>query len=265
MAADRLVGFTPEGLEITLPLAGAGSRALAAAIDLGLQFVLIVAIAVAFDGDGVAAAVRAVLVFVVLFFLPILVDVVDSGRGLGKRIVGLRVVTLRGGPIGARTSAIRNLLRIVDFLPTAYLVGGFMVLFSETGQRLGDIAAGTVVTVTPDKTEPKRKKRKPATVNVAPASPAPTLATTRATTLVTTAEIVHGVSVLTVDATRVSAAEAGLVQSFLARRSSLPESARARLAGDIAGRLRRNVVGISPDASDEEFLEVVARVKAVRR
>ncbi len=257
MTADRLVGLTPEGLEVTLPLAGAGSRALAAAIDLGVQLLLIVAVVVAFDGEGVSAAIRAVLVFVVLFFLPILVDVVDSGRGLGKRIVGLRVVTLRGGPIGARTSAIRNLLRIVDFLPTAYLVGGCMVLVSETGQRLGDIAAGTVVTTTEGRADRRRKKRKAAAVIAEPVAPPPLLTTT--------AEVVHGVSVLTVDATRVSAAEAGLVQSFLARRATLPEAARVRLAGDIAARLRRNVVGISPDASDEEFLEIVARVKAARR
>lgn len=257
VAADRLVGLTPEGLEVTLPLAGAGSRALAAAIDIAVQLILIVAVAVAFDGDGVSAAVRAVLVFVILFFFPILVDIVDSGRGLGKRLVGLRVVTLRGGPIGARSSAIRNLLRIVDFLPTAYLLGGSMVLFSETGQRLGDIAAGTVVTFAPGRADRRRKKRQSANVLSVPVAPAPPLTPI--------AEVVHGVSVLTVDATRVSAAEAGLVQSFLARRGTLPEAARIRLASDIAGRLRREVVGISGDASDEEFLEIVARVKAARR
>ena len=78
-------------------------------------------------------------------------------------------------------------------------------------------------------------------------------------------EIVHGVSVLTIDATRVSAAEAGLVQSFLNRRATLPAAARTKLASDIAGRLRPNVVGIATDATDEEFLEIVARVKATRR
>jgi uncharacterized RDD family membrane protein YckC len=259
VAADRLVGLSPEGLEQTLPLAGIASRAIAGVIDLAVAFVLIVLVSVAFDGDGVAAAVRAILIFLILFFLPILFDVLDSGRGVGKRVVGLRVVTLRGGPIRARTSAIRNLLRIVDFLPTFYLVGGSMVLFSQTGQRLGDLAAGTVVTFTPGRIE-RKKKKKASTVTFVGA---PVVAPPTSPLLV--AEVVHGVSVLTVDATRVSAAEAGLVQSFLARRATLPEAARIRLAADIAGRLRPNVVGISPDVADEDFLEILARVKAARR
>lgn len=258
MAADRLVGLSPEGLETTLPLAGIGSRVVAGIIDLAFQFLLIVLVIAAFNNEGVSAAIRAILVFVILFFLPILFDVLDGGRGIGKRVVGLRVVTLRGGPIRARTSAIRNLLRIVDFLPTAYLVGGSMVLFSQTGQRLGDIAAGTVVTFTPGRVARKMRKKGKTAETVTMTSPAPPIRPLAG-------EVVHGVSVLTVDATRVSAGEAGLVQSFLTRRGTLPEAARTRLAADIAGRLRQNVVGISPDASDEEFLEILARVKAVRR
>jgi uncharacterized RDD family membrane protein YckC len=259
VAADRLVGLSPEGLETTLPLAGIGSRALAGIIDLAVQFLLIVLVSVAFDGEGVSAALRAIFVFIILFFLPIGFDVLDGGRGIGKRIVGLRVVTLRGGPIRARTSAIRNLLRIVDFLPTFYFVGGSMVLFSQTGQRLGDIAAGTVVTFTPKRLKRKQRKKE-STIRFIP-SPVQAARPMAALPV----EMVHGVSVLTVDATRVSAGEAGLVQSFLTRRATLPGAARTRLAGDIAARLRPNVVGISPDTSDEEFLEILARVKAARR
>jgi uncharacterized RDD family membrane protein YckC len=264
VAADQLVGLSPEGLEITLPLAGAGSRAIAGAIDLAIQAVLILLIAVAFKGSGFGAAIRAVLVFAVLFFLPIFFDVVDGGRGPGKRLVGLRVVTTNGGLIRARTSAVRNLLRVVDFLPFAYLVGGLGVLYTETGQRLGDIAAGTVVTFTPKSRRNRRKRAADArlasaTVWTKPAGPATVPG------MMSTVEVVHGVSVLAVDASRVSAAEAGLVQSFLHRRPTLPEPARARIAADIADRLRPNVVGIGPDTTNEEFLEIVARVKAARR
>jgi hypothetical protein len=40
---------------------------------------------------------------------------------------------------------IRNLLRLVDFLPFGYLVGGAVLFASPRGQRLGDVAAGTLV------------------------------------------------------------------------------------------------------------------------
>ena len=269
MGADRLVGVSPEGLATAVPLAGAGSRAIAGVIDLALQVLVIIVLAVAFTGDGVSAAARAVSVFVVLVCVPIAFDVLDRGRGPGKRIVGLRVVTLRGGAIGFQAAAIRNLLRIVDFLPSGYLIGMGAILATTTGQRLGDVAAGTVVTFVPGRDrKPKSDRvhaRKTASASSAASAPPPNPPDTLPGTLAGPLAGTTDLRALAVDASQVTASEIGLVHSFLARRSTLPEEARRRLAGEIASRLRFKVMGVAADADDEAFLELVAAAKSVRR
>jgi uncharacterized RDD family membrane protein YckC len=68
-----------------------------------------------------------------------------SGRTLGKRLVAIRVVRADGGPLTLRTLAMRNLLRLVDWLPLFYGVGIVVLVASEENQRLGDRLAGTLV------------------------------------------------------------------------------------------------------------------------
>jgi uncharacterized RDD family membrane protein YckC len=67
------------------------------------------------------------------------------GQTLGKRLLRLRVVDERGLRLTFAQIALRNLLRFVDQLPGAYLVGGVAMLTTRRGQRLGDLAAGTLV------------------------------------------------------------------------------------------------------------------------
>ena len=256
VAADRLEGVSPEGLPTSLALASVGSRSIAGTIDLALQVVLILFIAAGLGEGNIAAAAKAVLGFIVLFFLPIAYDMLDQGRGPGKRIIGLRVVTLNGGPISFRASAIRNLLRFVDFLPSGYLVGMTAVFTTNTAQRLGDIAAGTVVSFVPGRTRKKKKNEAKRSDGVA-AWNEPVAAFMTNGADVTTARAI--------DAVLVSNAEVGLVQSFLTRRRTLPEPARARLAAEIAGRLRPKVMGVPAELSDEEFLELLATAKSIRR
>ncbi len=255
MAADRLDGVSPEGLPTTLGLASVGSRSVAGVIDLAIQLLVIVLVAVGLGDGNIAAAAKAIIGFVILFFLPVAYDVFDHGRGPGKRIVGLRVITVNGGPIGLRASVIRNLLRFVDFLPSGYLVGMASILSTNTAQRLGDVAAGTVVSFVPGRT---RKSKRTAAREATVAVWTPPVA----------AFMTNGADVTTaraIDAVRVSAGEVGLVQSFLTRRRTLPEAARLRLAADIAGRLRPKVMGVPTETSDEEFLELLATAKSIRR
>ena len=72
-------------------------------------------------------------------------ELVSGGSSPGKRLVGLRVVRLDGLRVDARASWIRNLVRAVDVLPSTYVVGLTTMLISPRGQRLGDLAAGTLV------------------------------------------------------------------------------------------------------------------------
>jgi uncharacterized RDD family membrane protein YckC len=67
------------------------------------------------------------------------------GATLGKALAGLRVTDLEGRRVSWRAALIRNLIRPLDMLPLAYLLGGTLVLASRTHQRLGDRLAGSVV------------------------------------------------------------------------------------------------------------------------
>jgi uncharacterized RDD family membrane protein YckC len=68
-----------------------------------------------------------------------------GGRSIGKRLVGLRVIGQDGLPLTTRASLVRNLLRAVDVLPGSYVVGLVAIVASPKCQRLGDLAAGTIV------------------------------------------------------------------------------------------------------------------------
>jgi uncharacterized RDD family membrane protein YckC len=158
---QRRVSFvTPENIEVSYELAGFGSRFLAALVDHLFQIVIILAAWLAmsfvsqalsitrvFGGDAPlwAQAVLALLVFVVLFGYFSAFEIAWAGRTPGKRIAGLRVVRDNGYPIDAYSSIVRNLVRIVDFLPPPYGAGLVTIFVSREYKRLGDFAAGTIV------------------------------------------------------------------------------------------------------------------------
>lgn len=70
---------------------------------------------------------------------------------VGKHLLRLRVVGRNGDPASMRESLIRNLLRLVDWLPLLYLLGVVSIGISRKKQRLGDVVAGTMVTLAPEK------------------------------------------------------------------------------------------------------------------
>lgn len=163
---DRLVIETPEAVAFNLELAGIGSRGVALLIDqliLGLVItveitvlVLIASFAGGLFSENVDDAVvygtialGVVLWFVTSYGYHLFYEVRRNGRTPGKRIAGIRVARQDGGRVTFGTSAVRNLLRIIDTLPSAYLVGILAVLFSRQRQRVGDMAAGTVVVYEP--------------------------------------------------------------------------------------------------------------------
>ena len=97
-------------------------------------------------GLGVAATILVLLsVFVVQWGYYIICEMTMDGASPGKRALGLRVIRDNGLPIGFVQSMLRNLVRVVDFLPWAYGVGLVAAFASRRSQRLGDLAAGTLV------------------------------------------------------------------------------------------------------------------------
>jgi hypothetical protein len=71
------------------------------------------------------------------------------GQTLGKRVLGLRVMDAQGLRLEFSQIVIRNLLRAIDLLPVFYLVGGMVAVFTRNSQRLGDLAANTIVVRNP--------------------------------------------------------------------------------------------------------------------
>jgi hypothetical protein len=81
-----------------------------------------------------------------------------QGQTIGKRLFKLRVMDSQGLQLQPSQIVIRNLLRAVDGLPLFYLLGGLACLISKKAQRLGDLAANTIVIRSPAIAEPDLKK-----------------------------------------------------------------------------------------------------------
>jgi uncharacterized RDD family membrane protein YckC len=238
---DTVVFATPEGVAIELTLAGLGSRMVATAIDSAVQVGVQIALFVLLigsgeQGSGPGIALFSILSFLAFFGYGVLFETLASGRTPGKRVTGLRVIRSGGRPVGFTASAIRNLVRLVDFLPFSYAVGILFVLFTRNNQRLGDLAADTLVVRerTGDRTEP------------------------------TTSSPTYSGELVDWDVSAIDGPELAMIRRFLERRSNLSDDARRALARDLAARLRPKVAGASQDVTNEAFLERVADAKAAR-
>ena len=164
---------TPEGIELTLHLAGPVPRALAWAIDLALRLgiVLVVMLGVSLLGLGRAGGGIVLLAaFFVEWLLPACFEAMWNGQTPGKRAMGLRVLNDDGTPLRWPGALTRNLLRAADFLPLAYGVGLVAMLANRDFKRLGDLAAATVVVYEPEKRASAGKKI-PEAAPVVPAVP----------------------------------------------------------------------------------------------
>lgn len=155
MATEELNIRGLTGVDMTLRVAGPGTRAYAFIIDWHIR--LLVALAWVLAGLVVGLIVGGnfkkdalVLFFIapalVVYFLyhPIL-EVVMRGRTPGKRMAGARIVTLEGEIPGIGALLMRNLFRLIDSLPVAYLVGLVCCIFTAQRVRIGDLAAGTLL------------------------------------------------------------------------------------------------------------------------
>ncbi len=137
---------TPEGIELSLHLAGPVSRALAWLIDLFLRLVALAALSVALGLLGkLGAALMLILWFALEWLYPTAFEVWYGGATPGKRSLGLMVLQEDGTPVRVSASLTRNLLRAIDFFPFCYGVGLLVMLLNRDFKRIGDIAAGTVV------------------------------------------------------------------------------------------------------------------------
>jgi len=146
-----LIVPTPERVSFDYQVAGLGTRALAQVLDLLVVAGILLAVyfiaiaAVAANANTVATLIAIMGSFVVIFGYFWISESLWSGQTIGKKAFRLRAVGDRGEPLTFGQAGIRNIVRIVDFLPYAYGVGLVVLFVNGKGKRLGDLAAGTIV------------------------------------------------------------------------------------------------------------------------
>jgi uncharacterized RDD family membrane protein YckC len=247
---DRMTLSSAEGIDLHLVLAGISSRTAAAVLDLMLQVVAVLLVSLVASPFGDAGrAIFAVGSFAVLLGYPIVAEAF-GGRTLGKAAMGIAVVSSDGTPCTFVAAVVRNVVRLVDALPGVYLVGYISILATRRNQRVGDLAAGTLVV---------RRGRLQHTVGgpVAfdaglhppagwggPTGPTP--------------------ETLGWDVVAVTADEVAAVRSFLVRRGELDPAHRANLAQTLAFQLLPKVAGVPLEGGPEAFLERVVTAKLSR-
>jgi uncharacterized RDD family membrane protein YckC len=257
-----MVTATPEGVSVEVVLAGAGSRFGAIMLDSLVQLVLlwaclfgagaiVTAVTSGSPSSGpILAGVLSVVAFLVLFGYFIVLEALTGGRTLGKLAAGLRAVRLDGQPIGFRRSVVRTMLRLIDVYLTLGMVGLGCIVGTPRNQRLGDLAAGTIVI----------RERRAATTRVTtvPAMGVPGVPGQPVPILSAYAEPLDARGW---DVTAVTSDEAVLAERFLRSRFGYTTPARTRLAARLANQLAPKVAGAPIGLPAEQFLEGVVAAK----
>lgn len=242
---------TPEAVLLEFQTATVPTRLLGFTVDVLVQFGALVAVVMVLGAVGaaglsipesVAIVFTTVMIFLILLGYPIIMETVWNGRTLGMAAAGLRAVTKEGAPIRFRHAAIRGALGLVDFwLIPVGVIATLVILLTRDNQRLGDLAAGTLVL----------RERTPVdrTAQAMAFYPPYGLESYAAR----------------LDVTTVSAEQYGVVRSYLLRVSHFTPAARwslgARLANPVATAMGHTP---PPDLAPETFLVCVAAAYQLR-
>lgn len=243
---NTLLIKTPEGVVFAQTLAGPVTRFLAWIVDFLCASVLIIALNLivrftAIVSSEFASALSIIFYFTISVGYAMTLEWLWRGQTIGKRVMRLRVVDAEGMRLQFSQIAIRNLLRIVDLLPGLYLVGGVATMLTRKAQRLGDIAANTVVIRIPKINEPNLEQLGADKYNSLRAHP-------------------HLCARLR---QRVSPMEASTALQAILRRDEFEAVARVQLFSDLADHFKRKV-GFPTEAiegiADEQYVRNVVDV-----
>ncbi|MGH9589270.1 MAG: RDD family protein [Terracidiphilus sp.] len=244
-----------------MPLAGIGSRFIALLVDyliwgagitvLALLSLLILPSILTYSQ---VTATWAWAIFLLLFFVLnwgyfTLFEAFWNGRTPGKRVARIRVIQRSGRAIGLFESMARNLVRYIDQLPGFYAVGVVTMFITSQHQRLGDLAAGTLVVRDREKPVPAWGETGSRTFTApvfAASAPPP--------------EPHVGLTLPATGVARLSAADLGVLEGFFARRLDMSMETRQRLAERISAAIQAKSGLERPDSvSVETFLEAAGR------
>lgn len=259
--SDQLNIDTPELVTIEFPLAGIGSRFIALLVDYliwGAAFLVLSLLAALILPDIKAfskiSEQWATALFIIIFFLFnwgyfTLFEAFWNGRTPGKRVARIRVIQRTGQAIGLFESMTRNLVRYVDQFPFFYAVGVLAVFVTRQHQRLGDLAAGTLVVRDREPDTPLWGESGSRTFTAhlfAPGSPIP--------------EPHTALTLPTAGIAKLAVSDLEVLEGFFSRRLDMSLATRQALAVRIASAIQAKS-GLEPPAgaSIETFLEATAR------
>jgi len=237
---------TPEGITFALVLAGPVSRFLAWIIDFFCILVILIPVNIATQMAGIisidfAQAMAVISYFVITIGYGIFCEWRYKGQTIGKKLLSLRVMDGEGLRLQVSQIVIRNLLRFIDSLPLCYVVGGIASLVSSKAQRLGDLAANTIVTREPRIPRPDLEQLLAHKYNSLKEHP-PLVARLRQ---------------------RTSPHEADIALQALLRRDDLDPVARVDLFAEIAGHFKKTVSfpeEVTSAISDEQLIRNIVEV-----
>jgi uncharacterized RDD family membrane protein YckC len=272
---DDVSVLSAENVFFEIETAGLAARFGATLIDVLLQLLAAGLLGVAFNVfDSYIAPMQSwarwtvyfatgaliLLLFAIFYAYYFFFEWLWDGQTPGKRALHLRVMQADGMPITYWHALVRNVLRIADFLPLFYGAGALVALLGNDNRRIGDLVAGTIVA------RERRDVEKKQVLDIRTA--VENFLNPTATTEPRTSNVelpMPNVEDAPVDAetavllARLDAQDYELVRDFLARRESLPQATRARLAGSLSRRITAKLgIEAIPDNEAESFLVEVA-------
>lgn len=147
---------TTQNIELEYELASLAERMLATIIDLVILFgyFIIINMFLSFSGDltNDLGIVLYVIIMLPVSFYSLLSETLLNGQSVGKRVMGIKVISLNGKQPSFGQYLIRWLFRLIDLWITSFVLATIMVAATERHQRLGDIVAGTTVVKTRPRT-----------------------------------------------------------------------------------------------------------------
>jgi uncharacterized RDD family membrane protein YckC len=261
-ASDDLVISTPERVAFQYEIAGIGSRFLAQVLDSLVITVVLIAITIlatslggVFSSGELALLIEIILGFILVAGYFLVSEAAWNGQTLGKRATRLRVVGDHGEPLTLGQAAIRNLVRIVDFLPIFYAIGMLTLFINGRGKRLGDFAAGTLVVRDRERVSLYDLSSTPASAVAAPQPTTSIWATPSSTPTPSTAP--------TAEPPALDPGLRRLVVAYAARREALPVARREALAQSAEPALRRVLPEVVATAGPLAALDQLAEHEGI--
>jgi uncharacterized RDD family membrane protein YckC len=269
LSQDQLTIDTPEQVSLRFPVAGIGSRFLAVFADTLLQIAFYVALILIFvlitasapqsmAGEFTRGGEKWLVAFVILIHFLMywgyftLFETLKNGQTPGKMIFKLRVIQDSGRQITFFEAMTRNLIRVVDVIPSFYLVGVISMLCNRRHKRLGDLAAGTLVVHERQTDGPGWSGNGTRTFTAASFTPSPTESLLQS-------QIAQQIALPADAVARLSVEDLGVIDRFFSRILDMDLTTRAgiatRLTSQMAARMQ---IEIPAEWKPERVLEAIA-------